>query len=88
LELPSFIATVVYDQEVVWSKGYGNIDPTNTTSEPPNVDSTVRIASITKTFTGLMYAMLRDAGIVHPDDPLVKFMPQFTVKNPFFVTTR
>ncbi len=43
----------------------------------------IRIASITKVFTDLMLMYLRDKGVVQLDDPLVKYMTKFQVRDPF-----
>ncbi|CAM6119452.1 unnamed protein product [Calypogeia fissa] len=42
-----------------------------------------RIASITKTFTALGALMLRDQGRLLLDDPVKKFLPSFSIINPF-----
>jgi CubicO group peptidase (beta-lactamase class C family) len=92
-----FIVDVVYDQDNVWSKGFGRqnpFDPNNL--QPPTRDSVyvtetkivltlhrVAIASITKAFTTLMLAQLRDHGVVSLDDPLWKFYPNFSMIDPY-----
>ncbi|KAL6058890.1 Beta-lactamase-like protein 2 [Balamuthia mandrillaris] len=81
--LPGLVAIVVYDQEVVWSKGYGENDPLHPSGTPPSVDSIFSIASITKVFTDLMLMKLRDEGIVSLDDPVTKYLPEFSVINPY-----
>ncbi len=43
----------------------------------------IRIASITKVFTDLMLMYLRDKGVVQLDDPVVKYMTKFQVRDPF-----
>lgn len=42
-----------------------------------------RIASITKTFTALGALMVRDQGRLMLDDPVKKFLPSFSIINPF-----
>ena len=81
----------------MWSKGYGNVDPFNMSSPVPTIDNlyvnskfpssnfliSVRIASITKVFTSAMLYYMRDVNMVSLDDPITKYMPDFSVKNPF-----
>ncbi|KAL3687400.1 hypothetical protein R1sor_013709 [Riccia sorocarpa] len=42
-----------------------------------------RVASITKTFTTLGALMLRDQGLLKLDDPINKFIPGFSIINPW-----
>eukprot|EP01113_Clastostelium_recurvatum_P034394 TRINITY_DN4662_c0_g1_i1.p1 TRINITY_DN4662_c0_g1~~TRINITY_DN4662_c0_g1_i1.p1 ORF type:complete len:510 (+),score=103.43 TRINITY_DN4662_c0_g1_i1:35-1564(+) len=81
-KFPGMMAVVVYDQETVWSKGYGSFNPFESSSPPLSPSNVVRIASITKTFTTMMLYQLRDAGKVSLDDPVVKYLPNFSIKNP------
>jgi len=83
LQLPGLVCSVVYDQDILWSNGYGLNNPFNPKSGPPTVNSVVRIASITKVFTDIMLMYLRDEGVVDLDDPVIKYMPDFSVKNPY-----
>eukprot|EP01114_Cavostelium_apophysatum_P008470 TRINITY_DN2098_c0_g1_i1.p1 TRINITY_DN2098_c0_g1~~TRINITY_DN2098_c0_g1_i1.p1 ORF type:complete len:510 (+),score=94.29 TRINITY_DN2098_c0_g1_i1:84-1613(+) len=83
LSLPGLVCSVVYDQDIMWTGGYGKNDPFDPNSEPPTIDSVVRIASITKVFTDLMLMLLRDAGVVDLDDPVTKYIPEFSVLNPY-----
>jgi len=83
LQLPGLVISIVYDQEIISSKGYGFNNPFNTSQGPPSIDSGIRIASITKVFTDIMLMNLRDDGLVSLDDPVVKYIPSFSVKNPY-----
>jgi len=75
---------VVYDQDILWTKGYGRRNPFNVSDpSPPDADSVVRIASITKVFTDLMLLMLRDAGLVKLDSGISAFFPKFSVIDPY-----
>ncbi|KAL2629361.1 hypothetical protein R1flu_014047 [Riccia fluitans] len=42
-----------------------------------------RIASVTKTFTALGALMLRDEGLLKLDDPINKYIPGFSILNPW-----
>lgn len=81
--LPGIVATIVYDQEQIWAKGYGKRDFFNPQSGPPSTSDLVRIASITKVFTDVMLFQARDAGLVNLDDYVSKYIPNFRPKNPY-----
>jgi len=74
-------AAVVYDQEVVWAKGFGYADVEKKVSATPQ--TIYRIASITKVFTATALMQLRDAGKVGLDDPLTKYIPSFRLASRF-----
>lgn len=73
--LPGLIAGLVHDQSLVWSRGFGFADLES--GRVPDADSLVRVASITKTLTAAAILQLRDAGHLHLDDPLSRFLPEF-----------
>ena len=51
---------------------------------PVDADTIYHWASITKTFTGIGIMQLRDRGLLSLDDPIVKYVPEFSrVHNPF-----
>jgi len=79
-EQPGSSIGIVYDQDLVWAKGYGMAD---VAEEVPATAATVyRIASISKLFTSTAILQLRDAGKLQLDDPVVKHIPWFKVKEP------
>eukprot|EP01127_Copromyxa_protea_P000629 TRINITY_DN10534_c0_g1_i1.p1 TRINITY_DN10534_c0_g1~~TRINITY_DN10534_c0_g1_i1.p1 ORF type:complete len:514 (-),score=76.54 TRINITY_DN10534_c0_g1_i1:64-1605(-) len=78
------VVTVVYDQTPIWSKTFGIVDPRNSNHTTPTLDNVVPIASITKVFTSLMLAQLRDRGVVSLDDPVTKFFPKWAMIDPFY----
>jgi CubicO group peptidase (beta-lactamase class C family) len=49
--------------------------------KPPTAQTISRVASITKTFTGTAILQLRDLGQLELDDPLLVYMPDFTVAS-------
>lgn len=79
--LPGLSAGVVYDQELIWSKGYGYADLER--GLPADADSLYEIGSITKLFNATMLMQLRDAGKLDLDDPIEKYLPEFTMKSRF-----
>ena len=82
--MPSgLVATIVWDQSTIFSKAYGK----DARGKPPTMQSYVHIASITKTFTSQLLFKLRDAGLVHLDDPVSKYFPDFAIHSPFRTTS-
>jgi CubicO group peptidase (beta-lactamase class C family) len=41
------------------------------------------IASVTKTFTAIAAFQLHERGVISLDDPIVKYLPEFSIKNPW-----
>lgn len=71
---------------MIFSRGYGSANFTDPKAAAPDESTVTRIASITKTVTGLQLAHLRDAGVVGMDDPVAKYTPGFSVKTPYNTT--
>lgn len=78
---PGVSVAVIYDQEIVWSQGFGFADVQN--QIPATPQTIYRIASITKLFTATAVLQLRDAGKLQLDDPVQTHLPWFTVQNEF-----
>lgn len=74
-------AAIVYDQDVLWSKGFGFADLDK--KVPADSATVYRVGSITKVFTALMLMQLRDAGKLSLDDPIEKYLPEFKIKSRF-----
>ena len=79
--LPGLSIGIVFDQSLIWAKGYGLADLEKKTSVLPG--SIYRIASITKLFTTTALLQLRDQGKLRLDNPVSKSLPWFTMKNKF-----
>lgn len=80
-KVPAISAGVVYDQDLIWQRGYGQ---SNREQGIDGDENTIyRIASITKLFTATMLMQLRDAGKLQLDDPIEKYLPEFKVKSSF-----
>lgn len=80
-QVPGIAIGIVYDQELVWSKGYGFGDLEKKTPVTPT--TLFRIGSITKVFTATAIMQLRDQGKLRLDDPVSKHLPEFEIQNPF-----
>eukprot|EP01084_Bolivina_argentea_P245460 410967_1 len=81
--ITGFITTIVYDQQLLFSKGYGFRNYMNTSSPPPTGDDLVMIASNTKLFTSLLTYYLRDHNEYNLslNDPITKYLPTFSTKS-------
>lgn len=81
LGIPGLSIAFVYDQEIVWAKGYGYAD---VEKKIPAAPCTVyRIGSITKVFTSTAILQLRDQGKLRLDDPVSLHLPWFDVPDRF-----
>lgn len=78
---PGISMGIVHDQDLLWSKGFGSSDLASKTPATPK--TIYRIASITKLFTSTAILQLRDAGKLRLDDPIVKYIPAFKIRNGF-----
>ncbi|MFA4838804.1 MAG: serine hydrolase domain-containing protein [Candidatus Neomarinimicrobiota bacterium] len=64
---------IVYDQNLIWTKGFGYADQEK--KIPATPETIYRIASISKTFTSTAILQLRDSGKLRLDDPINKYLP-------------
>ena len=79
--VPGLALAVVKDGQVIYSKGYGVRrmgDPT-----PVDPHTLFQIASNTKAFTDAMLAQLVDSGRLSWDDPVTKYLPWFSLSDPW-----
>ncbi len=80
-QIPGLSVGVVYDQEVIWSKGYGVED---LESQDPVTPATLfRLGSVTKLFTATAILQLRDQGKLRLDDPVAQHLPWFELQSSF-----
>jgi len=80
-QLPGLALGVVYDQQLIWAKGYGFSDLEQQTAVSPS--TLFRIGSVTKVFTATAILQLRDAGKLSLDDPITRHLPEFEIQKPF-----
>lgn len=79
--IPGLSIVIVYDQDVIWSSGFGYADlETQTPATPQTI---YRVGSVTKLFTATMLMQLRDAGKVCLDEPVERYLPAFRFKSRF-----
>ncbi len=72
---------IVSGPNLLWTKSYGLADIEK--HVPATQDSTYRIGSISKQFTGIMLLQLVEQGKVRLSDPVTKYYPEFNrIPNP------
>lgn len=72
---PGLSIGIVYDQDLIWAKGYGVADRER--KQPATPSTLYRIASVSKLFTSTAIMQLRDAGKLQLDDPVAKHLSWF-----------
>lgn len=79
--VPGMSVTIVKDGKVLVARGYG----VRTLGDTARVTAATRfgIASNSKAFTATALAMLVDDGKIAWDTPVVKYLPQFALSDPF-----
>jgi CubicO group peptidase (beta-lactamase class C family) len=75
-EIAGAVTLVARHGQVVWLKATGNQDKEN--AKPMRTDSIFRICSMTKPITTLAVMMLYEEGRFQLDDPIAKYIPEFT----------
>ncbi|MDG2089736.1 MAG: serine hydrolase [Gammaproteobacteria bacterium] len=76
--LPGIAVGVVYDQELIWSQGFGlaNI----ATNQAMTTDTKFRMASHSKLLTATAIMQLREQGLVRLDDPVSEYLNWFQLQ--------
>jgi CubicO group peptidase (beta-lactamase class C family) len=74
-DVPGAAVAVIQDGKVVHRKGYGlsNLEH----GIPCTTQTKFRIVSLTKAFTAMAVMMLHEQGLLHLDDPMVKYLPDY-----------
>jgi CubicO group peptidase (beta-lactamase class C family) len=73
---------LLHDNQVIAREFYGLAHKEQ--NRAVNEDTIYHWASITKTFTGIAIMQLRDRGLLNPDDPIIRYVPELkSVHNPF-----
>ena len=80
-DVPGVAVAIVKDGRVILARGYG----VRTLGKPDRVDADTRfgIASNTKVFTASAIAMLVEAGQLEWDAPVIRYLPDFAMYDPF-----
>jgi CubicO group peptidase (beta-lactamase class C family) len=80
-DIPSLSVGIVYDQHLIWSKGFGYAHVDKKAAAEPN--TIYSICSISKLFTSISIMKLRDEGKLRLDDPIETHLPWFNIKDKF-----
>ena len=72
---------LVDDQQVVWVQGFGYEDKASNIKASP--DTVYHLGSIAKVFTATAAMQLADQGKLDIDQPLQKYLPEFSIKSRF-----
>jgi len=80
-EVPGAGVALVKDGKVIYAKGIGTRDLN--TGAPANAQTLFSIGSTTKAMTAVCLGMLVDEGKAGWDDPVVKYLPEFQLYDPF-----
>jgi len=79
--VPGMAVSVVYDGEVYYSAGHGIAESGTHTAVD---DRTLfQIASVSKAFTAATLAILVDEGKLNWDDPVIDYLPEFRMQDPW-----
>ncbi len=84
-QIPGVAVAVVKDGKVVFMKGYG----VKEAGKAENVDTNTlfMIGSNTKAFTATALAQLQAEGLLQLNDPVRKYLPDFTLHDPGLPST-
>jgi len=74
MEVPSFSLGIVSGEELIYARSFGVMD--RESGEPATPETLYQIASVTKTFTATLLAILRDEGVLGLDDPVARHLPE------------
>jgi CubicO group peptidase (beta-lactamase class C family) len=80
-DIPGMSVGIVYDQKLVWSRGFGFADVDK--KIPAEPDTIYSICSISKLFTSIGIMQLRDEGKLRLDDPIEKHLTWFNIKDKY-----
>ncbi len=79
-KVPGVALAVVQDGKVIYAKGYGYRDVDQ--KLPVTTATLFPIGSITKSFTALTFAILKNEGKVDWDKPVRSYLPEFQMYDP------
>ncbi|MCX5712424.1 MAG: serine hydrolase, partial [Candidatus Omnitrophica bacterium] len=80
-QIPGMAIAIVQGDEVIFSKGFGIKDINS--KAPVTEDTIFQIGSTSKAFTTTLMAMLQDAGKFKWEEPVVNYLPDFMLYDPW-----
>lgn len=78
-DVPGLAVAVIHGDSVIFGKGYGTREAGK--DKPVNMETLFAVASTTKAFTAASIGMLVDEGQLDWDDPVVKHLPEFQLRD-------
>ena len=78
---PGLAVAIVKDDQVVYLRGFGTKHLGQ--NDPVDAHTAFTLASTTKAFTAMALGLLSDDGKLHWDDPVVRYIPEFRVADPY-----
>jgi CubicO group peptidase (beta-lactamase class C family) len=80
-DIPGMSVGIVYDQDLIWSRGFGFADIGEKFPAAP--DTIYSICSISKLFTSIAIMQLWEQGKLRLDDPITKYLPWFNIQDKY-----
>ena len=80
-DIPGISVGVVYDQELIWSRGFGYADVSE--KRPAKPGTIYSICSISKLFTSIAIMQLWEQGKLRLDDPISKYLTWFDIQDKY-----
>ena len=78
---PGLAVAIVKDDQVVYQRGFGTKHLGS--NDPVDAHTAFTLASTTKAFTAMALGLLVDDGKLRWDDPVVRYIPEFRVADPY-----
>ncbi len=78
-QAPGAAVAVVKDTTIIFLKGYGLRDASK--SDSIDTRTVFRLGSVSKSVTATLVATLVNEGVLHWDDPVIKYLPNFHLKT-------
>jgi CubicO group peptidase (beta-lactamase class C family) len=80
-DIPGMSIGIVYDQKLIWSRGFGYADVAQKRQATPG--TIYSICSISKLFTSVAIMQLWEQGKLRLDDPVKKYLPWFNIQDKY-----
>lgn len=79
-QTPGVAITIAQDSTIIYQKGFG----VKEIGKPDSIDphTVFRLASVSKCFAPILTGLLVEDGILSWDDPVIKYIPDFSLKSP------
>jgi len=78
-KIPSVVAAIVTEDEVIYSNAWGYADKDKKT--PASLDTIYKMGSISKALVALEIMHMHESGVININNPLTDYLPEFTILN-------